>query len=185
MTTLAEVEQAIKDGRNIIDHYKYWKNEVILADLDSKRHNFSILCWNTGYDFNISNIIRSGNAFLAKEVILFQRKKFDKRGCVGTQHYTRFKHFKQIDNLTEWLNSLTQRPKIIAVENVPQAKSITTFQWPKEHVIMMFGQESLTLPQELLDLADDTVYIPMYGSVRSLNVGNAATIAMYDYVSKL
>ena len=36
-----------------------------------------------------------------------------------------------------------------------------------------------------LGMADDVVYIPQLGSVRSLNVGTASGIVMYDYVTKL
>ena len=54
------------------------------------------------------------------------------------------------------------------------------------HVVMVFGQEQIGIPQDiLLDLCDDVVYIKQYGSVRSLNVGTASGIAMYDYCSKV
>ena len=61
-----------------------------------------------------------------------------------------------------------------------------TFNWPKEkHVVMIFGEESRGIPQELLDISDDVVYINQYGSVRSLNLGVASGIAMYDYCRKM
>ena len=78
------------ENRNIIDHYWYWKTEDIKADLDSKRHNFSILCSNLYNDFNIATVIRNSNAFLAKEVIVYGSKQYDRRGTVGTHNYTNF-----------------------------------------------------------------------------------------------
>jgi hypothetical protein len=39
-----------KDSRNVIDVYKYWKTEAIRADLDQKRHNFSVLITNQFHD---------------------------------------------------------------------------------------------------------------------------------------
>lgn len=166
---------------NVIDHYKYWETEAIVADLDKKRNPFSVLCWNTGDDFNIGSAIRNANAFLAREVVIWPRRKWDRRGAVGTQNYTHFKHFKEVDDVEAYMKG----SKVIAVENIDLAKPIDTFEWPTEHFFMVFGQECDGLPPEILDLCDDCVYIRQYGSVRSLNVGCASAIAMYDYTSKL
>lgn len=186
MNTLAEYDRAIKDGRNIIDHYKYWTNEAIKADLDKKRHNFSVICWNTGYDFNVAGVIRSANAFLCKDVVIFQRKKFDRRGTVGTIHYLNMIYYKTIEELKNYFNTFELKPLVIAMENVPQAKDVNRFEFPRDrHVIFMFGQESLTLPDELLALCEEVLYIPQHGTVRSLNVASAATVAMNAYCRDL
>jgi len=87
------------ETRNIIDHYHYWNDDAIKADLNTKRHNFSVVCCNIGNDFNIATVIRNANAFLAKEVIIYGHKKYDRRGTVGTHHYTNFHHVRTIDNL--------------------------------------------------------------------------------------
>jgi tRNA (guanosine-2'-O-)-methyltransferase len=50
---------------------------------------------------------------------------------------------------------------------------------------MLFGEEGRGLSQEAIESADDIVYIPQLGSVRSLNLGTASGIAMYDYCSKM
>jgi len=49
----------------------------------------------------------------------------------------------------------------------------------------VLGQEQVGIPDELVALCDDMIYIPQYGSVRSLNVGVASGIAMYDLCSKI
>lgn len=168
------------DTRNILDHYKYWRDDAIKADLDVKRHNFSVLVSNLAYDFNIGSVIRNANAFLAKEVIIYGSKRWDKRGAVGTYNYTNFKHVRSVDQLSEiegvW----------IGIDNLPLAKPIETFTWPTDqHVILCFGQEQAGLPTEVIDRCQDLVYIQQYGSVRSLNVGCASSIAMYDYCRKV
>lgn len=168
------------DTRNVIDHYKYWREDAIVADLDTKRHNFSVLVSNLAYDFNIGSVIRNANAFLAKEVIIYGSKRWDKRGAVGTYNYTHFKHVKAIDELEE-IDGIW-----IGIDNVAGAVPIETFEWPSDkHIVMCFGQEQTGLPPEVRAKCESIAYITQYGSVRSLNVGCASSIAMYDYCRKV
>lgn len=173
------------DTRNIIDPYKYWETEAILADLDEKRNNFSVLCANVLGDFNIGTVVRNANAFLAKEVLIYGNRRWDRRGAVGTQRYTHFKRFKPIDGI-EIVKEYLRDSYIVGVDNVEGASPIHTFQWPSDkHVVLVFGEENSGIPQELLDLCDELVYIQQLGSVRSLNVGVASGLAMYSYCQSL
>ena len=177
------------ETRNVIDHYHYWKHEAILADLDTRANNFTVLCSNLYNDFNIATCIRNANAFLAKKVVIYGSKQYDRRGTVGTHHYVRMLHAGTFPRLGETLDSLKQEVgmdlHLVAVDNVPKALRLDSYAWPKDkHVVMIFGQEQVGVPQELLELAHDTVYIAQYGSVRSLNVGTASGVVMYDYCAK-
>lgn len=165
------------DTRNVIDYYKYWKDEAIKANLDEKRNNFGILCANIHGDFNIGSIIRNANAFLAKEVIIFGRKKYDRRGTVGTHNYTSFRHVKEVEELPNI--------PIIAVDNTPGASNVLTYVFPTTYFLLAFGEESVGLPSSILDIAVDSIYIPQYGSVRSLNVGVASGIMMHEICRRL
>lgn len=182
------------DSRNLIDHYKYWNDDAIRADLDSKRFDYSIVCCNIGNDFNIATVIRNSNAFLAKEVVIYGNKKYDRRGTVGTHHYTNFKHVKSVDNLFDYImelrhsfrNNSTQRQRrevrLVAVDNVLDASNINDYTFDANvYYVFIFGQEQIGIPQEVLDIADDVIYIPQYGSVRSINVGTASGIVMNNY----
>lgn len=182
MNTLMQAE-----NRNIIDHYHYWKHDAIIADLDTKRNNFYVLCSNLYNDFNIATVIRNANAFLSKKVIIYGSKQYDRRGTVGTHRYTHFEHIKTDQGLNDFI-SQNQFHRIVGIDNISFSKSIVSYDWgmPSEddNVLMIFGQEQMGIPQNLLDICDDVIYIPQYGSVRSLNVGTASGIAMYDFCSK-
>ena len=177
-----------KETRNVIDHYAYWRHEDIIADLDTKRNNFYVLCSNLYNDFNISTVIRNANAFLSKKVIVYGNRKFDRRGTVGTHHYTHFQHIKTQQGIVDFIQE-NKFHRIVGVDNVEGAVELPKYNWglpnKNEDVLMIFGQEQVVIPQDLLDLCDDVVYIPQYGSVRSLNVGTASGIAMYDFCSKV
>ncbi len=176
------------DTRNIIDHYKYWTHEAIMTDLDTRRNNFSVLCCNLLNDFNIATVVRNSNAFLAKEVLVYGNKRYDRRGTVGTHIYTNFKHVKEIDDLKSEISNLYKKHKslrIVGIDNVHNAFSVNDYSWSKDdHTLMVFGQEQVGIPEEVLEICHDKIYIKQYGSVRSLNVGTASGVAMYDYCSK-
>lgn len=184
------------ETRNIIDHYAYWRDDAIRADLDSKRFSYSVVCCNIGNDFNIATVIRNANAFMAKEVVIYGHKKYDRRGTVGTHHYTNFNHVRDIDSLSNFFNfmyseqSCAQRDgkpiKIIGIDNVSEAADVNQYFFnPDVYYIMIFGQEQIGVPNDVLNLCDDIVYIPQYGSVRSINVGCASSIIMNNYCAQI
>lgn len=167
--------------RNLIDHYHYWRNEAILADLDSKRNGFISVCVNIGYDFNIATVIRNANAFASRKVLIYGRKRYDKRGTVGTHLYSHVHVEQSLTGLKEALKD----HHVVGIDNVPTAVPLESYPWVSDKpVAMVFGQEQIGIPQEILALCNDVVYIKQYGSVRSLNVGTASGIAMFDFCSK-
>lgn len=167
----------VPETRNIIDFYHYWKHDAIIADLDTKRHQFAILCSNLYNDFNIATIIRNSNAFLSSRVYVYGRKQYDKRGTVGTHKYEHVTHIKSLDEI----------PSIytwVGVDNLDGALPIDSYEWPT-NTLMCLGQETVGLDKEIIDRCKNLVYIKQYGSVRSMNAGCASAIAMYDLVRKL
>lgn len=164
------------DKRNVIDHYKYWDHEAIIADQDKNRSEMIIACENFANDFNIASVIRSSNAFLCKKVYVIGFKKFDRRGCCGSYKY------EHLENVESFSNVILDNPEHvpIALDNIDNAKNIYDFSWPKK-VILLLGQESVGISSESLKLCKDTVYIQQFGAVRSLNVSCAATVAMSFY----
>ena len=169
--------------RNVVDYYKYWTTEAVKADLDEKRNNFSVLCTNIQGDLNLGQIIRCGNAFLAKEIIIYGKKKWDRRAAVGTQHYTNFRHVRVDDDLA---SIVSEFDSVIGVDNIDGALPINSHNWDADkNTLICFGEENSGLPQELIALCDDIVYIRQHGSVRSLNVGAASAIVMYEITRRL
>lgn len=173
------------DKRNIVDKYKYWNHDAIIADLDLSRNNFSVLCTNIIGDFNIGTVIRNANAFLASEVIIYGSRRYDRRGTVGTHLYTKFKHVR-IGSEEEIKKLKKNGVTIIGVDNIPRAKTIENYDWQLDsHIILVFGEESCGISDEVKEMCDDFVYITQYGSVRSLNVGTASGIAMYELCKRI
>jgi len=170
-------------GRDLAvrDEYKGLSPEQVKAALDPKRFDFSVLVANLVYDFNLGSIIRTANAFLAREVVIYGRKKADLRGAMGSYIYENVIHLPDLDALEEHLRAGDW--SLVCFEEVEGAEPLAGFRWP-ERPLMVFGQEGPGVPEELRRRADFTVVIPQFGSIRSLNAGVAAGIAMYDWHAK-
>lgn len=168
------------DTRNIINYLKYWSDFEINEFLDQKRHSFGVLCCNFAGDFNLATVIRNNNAFLAKEVFIYGKKKWDRRGSVGAHHYSHIRHLpseKDLDEIKDYV--------WVGIDNIDGiAVPMDSYVWPKNS-LLCFGEEHHGLPPEVIKRCKDIVYIRQFGSVRSLNVGSAAAIAMYDYTNKI
>lgn len=175
------------DTRNVMDRYRYWSVEAIKQDLDDRgRYGFEVAVENWTHDFNIGSIVRTANAFTAHAVHIIGPRKWNRKGSLMTELYQHVYHHASIE---EFLDNVTRqaeesgkpRPRIIALDIVPGAMPIETYDFP-ENCIMIFGAEGPGLTSKALDLADDVVYISQTGSVRSLNAGAAAAVAMHTWV---
>lgn len=169
------------DARNVIDRFRYWTVEAIVADLDTRRHGFSVAIENWQHDMNIGSIVRTANAFLAETVHIVGRKRWNKRGAMVTDRYQHIVHHDSIDELVAFARE-TGRP-LIAVDNVAGAVEVGAFDFP-ERCILLFGQEGPGLTPEALAAADAVVEIRQFGSTRSINAGAAAAIVMHAWVER-
>lgn len=176
----ADIEQLTPhERRNVIDHYQYWKHDAILADQDTRRSPLVVCAENIAYDFNVATLIRNCNAFLPSRIWMTGRKRYDRRGTCGMHLY---EHLTHADTTAEVVAKYPNH-RIVAIDNLDGAQSIIEYEWQPDTVVI-FGQESIGVSPAALELADDVVYIPQLGAVRSLNVGVASGIALYDYTCK-
>src|SRR6195952_6143516 len=103
--------------------------DAIVADLDQRRHPFSVAIENWQHDMNIGSIVRSANAFAAETVHIIGRKRWNKRGAMVTDRYQHVLHHATVDEFVEWARA-HQLP-IIAIDNVPGSVAIESFRLPR------------------------------------------------------
>jgi tRNA G18 (ribose-2'-O)-methylase SpoU len=169
------------DTRNVIDKYRYWTMDAIVADLDAKRFPFHVAIENWQHDMNIGSIVRSANAFAADTVHIVGRKRWNKRGAMVTDRYQHVLHHDTVAELVEWARAASM--PIIAIDNVPGSVIIETFAFP-ERCVLLFGQEGPGLSDAALAAADAVVEISQFGSTRSINASAAAAIAMHVWIEQ-
>jgi len=167
------------DSRNVIDRYRYWTMQAIVADLDTKRHPFHVAIENWQHDMNIGSIVRSANAFAADTVHIIGRRRWNKRGAMVTDRYQHVLGHPDVATFVTWAREHVL--PIVAVDNVAGSERIETFRLP-ERCVLLFGQEGPGLSAEALAAADVSVEITQYGSTRSINASAAAAIVMHNWV---
>ena len=167
------------DTRNVVDRYRYWTMEAIVADLDARRHPFSVAIENWQHDLNIGSIVRTANAFAAETVHIVGRRRWNRRGAMVTDRYQHVVHHATIADLVAAAGGIP----IVAVDNVPGSVDVTEAALP-EGCILLFGQEGPGLSAEALAAADLVVSIRQYGSTRSINAAAAAAIVMHEWIRR-
>lgn len=168
-----------KDGRNLINRYWGWTEDIIREDIQKNVFPYSVLVENWQGDFNLSTCIRNANAFGAKEIFYLGKRHWDRRGSLGTHHYSIVKHLKDYDDLMK----LKEHYVFIGVDNIAGSIQYNDFLWPK-NTLMIFGEEGTGLTSQIQKECQSIVHIKQVGSVRSINAGCASAVMMCDYMNK-
>lgn len=167
------------DRRNVEDQYRYWTMDAIRADIAARTLPFEVAIENLGHDFNIGSIVRSANALGARRVHIVGRRRWNRRGAMVTERYMDVVHHESAD---EFLTDVRSRGlAVIGIDNTPGSQPIEKD--PLEGAsVLIFGEESQGLSEEMRARVDRVLHITQRGSTRSMNVGHAAAVAMWAWV---
>ena len=167
------------DRRNVVDGYRYWSREAIVADLDSRRHPFHVAVENWEHDLNIGTVVRNANAFMAAGVHIVGRRRWNRRGAMVTDRYQHVAHHPDVADLVAW--AATAGLEVVGIDNLPGSVPLESTALP-ELCVLVFGQEGPGLSYEVREAATMVCSIAQYGSTRSINAGVASGIAMHAWI---
>ncbi|MBP91767.1 MAG: rRNA methyltransferase [Acidimicrobiaceae bacterium] len=170
---------AVGDRRNVVDRYRYWTVDAIVADLDSRRHPFHVAIENWEHDMNIGTVVRNANAFLVSGVHIVGRRRWNRRGAMVTDRYQHVFHHSDIGDLLEWVAG--EGLPLIGIDNLPGSVPIEGVDLP-ERCVLLFGQEGPGLSDAARDAVSMVCSISQFGSTRSINAGVASGIAMHAWI---
>ncbi len=167
------------DRRNVQDRYRYWRVDAVVADLDTRRHDFAVAIENWQHDLNIGTVVRTANAFLAAEVIIVGRRRWNRRGAMVTDRYQHLIHVPDVAALIS--HAAATGRSLVGIDTGADALPLETAALPRR-ALLLFGQEGPGLSPEARAAAGAVYCIAQYGSTRSINAGVAAGIAMHTWV---
>lgn len=152
----------------------------VIEQLEKPEGRHVVVCDNIQDPGNLGTIIRTCDALGIYEVYLT-------KGCVDPYSAKVLRStmgslfkvsiFKNWDAV-ELMNLLHEHEYHLVATALKNSVSIVDFK-PEDPVAIVFGNEGNGVSEEVLDLIDTAVHIPMVGSAESLNVGVAAGIALY------
>ena len=167
------------DRRNVVDAYRYWSRESIVADLDRRRHGFHVAVENWQHDFNIGAVVRNANAFLAADIHIIGKRRWNRRGAMVTDRYQHIRHHPTTEAFVGWARE--QHLPVIGIDILPDSTPIETTELP-ERCVLVFGQEGPGLSDDVREACDAVCSIAQFGSTRSINAGVASGIAMHTWI---
>ncbi|MEH1124475.1 TrmH family RNA methyltransferase [Micromonospora sp. CPCC 206061] len=167
------------DRRNVVDRYRYWRREAVVADLDERRHDFHVAIENWQHDLNIGTVVRNANAFLAAEVHIVGRRRWNRRGAMVTDRYQHVRHHETIEDFAGWAR--VGGLPVVGIDNLPGSHPLESVTLP-QRCVLLFGQEGPGLSDGARAACDALFSIAQYGSTRSINAGVASGIAMHAWI---
>jgi tRNA G18 (ribose-2'-O)-methylase SpoU len=166
------------DQRNVVDRYRYWTHEAIVADLAVRRRPFHVAIENWQHDFNIGTVVRNANAFLAEAVHIVGNRRWNRRGAMVTDRYVDVRHHGTIAELAAWADS--EDLPLLGIDLLPGSASILDAALPRR-CVLLFGQEGPGLSDAARAAVGQVLHVPQLGSTRSINAGVASGIAMFEW----
>ena len=168
------------DTRNLQDEYKGLTNEQVFVELSKNRSDLEVAIENVEHDFNAGTIVRSANNFNAAKVHIIGKRKYNRRGAMCTDKYLEVVYWTDVESF--YTDQLERGREVVAIENHDERVKPLSCKKFVQATTLLFGSEGGGLTDEALRKAQDVREIESFGSTRSINVGVAAGIAMYEWV---
>lgn len=173
--TFEYLKQFLTDERlRKIDHFSPESSDFVLPVMDDV------------YQFrNAAAIIRSVEACGFHKVVAMEEENVFDPNLTVTKGAETWVEVEKMPKNIDSLQKIKDRGyKILAVSLEKNAVMLPDYQIT-EPIALVFGTEMEGVSEEVIDFADETLAIPMYGFTRSYNVSVAAGICMYELKQKL
>ncbi len=154
---------------------------------DIPRNDIYIILDSLKCAHNVGTILRLSDSLLIKKVyicgdtIVPPNKKI-RSSSRGAEKWVPWEYHESGVNVAKALKECGVQ--IVAVEVTNDSIDYREYS-PKGPVCLILGREYDGVSQELLDIADCSIHLPLLGMANSINVSTAASVVMYDVYSKL
>ena len=151
-------------------------------DSEKKQEHPIIVCWKLITPKNLGSIIRLADNMACEKVLFVdENPSFKDRNIKKTAQIS----FKAIEwefcTPKNWKQHIPSGYKLIAIETAQPSSNLYTSKLPGKSVFLV-GNEKVGLDDEPLKEVEKSVYIPMKGHNKSMNVSHALTIVLGEWM---
>ena len=146
-----------------------------------RRNDFVLACPDMHSIVNLSRIVRAAGCFGLTHLLCCGKGRLDAKVSRGAEAQL---HIRTCRTLKHPLRRLKADGfQVVGLEQTSTSESLLSFSFPRKCVLLL-GHEKKGITDELLELCDATVEIPMFGLPHSHNAATAATLAMWEYLKQ-
>jgi 23S rRNA (guanosine2251-2'-O)-methyltransferase len=167
-----------KDLQRInIDEFKIAEKTPITIVLDNVRSAL-----------NVGSVFRTSDAFLIENIILcgitaIPPNKEIRKAALGSTDSVNWKYIKNTTDAVQQL--IKDGYYVVGIEQVDKSTSLNEFQLPKKPIAIILGNEVNGVDQQAIDLCDEVIEIPQFGTKHCLNIAVTTGIVIWDLWKKL
>mgnify|MGYP003427241340 FL=1 len=179
----------MKNNQEIYDYLQQFLTDERLSKIEhfsKESSDFVLPVMEDVYQFrNAAAIVRSVEACGFHHVVALEEENVFNPNLKVTKGAETWVQVEKMPNNLDSLKEIKSRGyRILAVSPEKNATMLPDYE-VKEPIALVFGTELEGVSDEILDFADETLAIPMFGFTKSFNVSVAAAICMYELKQKL
>lgn len=165
-------------NRKDVDEYKATGKLPIIVVLDNIRSLN-----------NVGSVFRTSDAMLVEKILLCgitgtPPDKEIHRTALGAENSVNWEYFNETSGAVEYLKE--QGYKVISIEQAENSLNLISYQpVVGQKYALIFGNELRGVEQEVVNLSDECIEIPQFGTKHSFNISVSAGIVLWDFFSKL
>ena len=179
----------MKTNQEIYDYLQQFLTNERLSKIEhfsKESSDFVLPVMEDVYQFrNAAAIVRSVEACGFHHVVALEEENVFNPNLKVTKGAETWVQVEKMPNNLDSLKEIKSRGyRILAVSPEKNATMLPDYE-VKEPIALVFGTELEGVSDEILDFADETLAIPMFGFTKSFNVSVAAAICIYELKQKL
>ena len=165
-------------------------NRLSVEDFkDTNKNNFCLILDDVRSMNNVGSAFRTADAFLVEKIYLCgitatpPHREIEKT-ALGSTESVAWEHHENVVDLVKKLQA--ENYIVLAVEQVENSLKLNNFKpEANQKYAFVFGNEVFGVNQEVVELANNCLEIPQFGTKHSLNISVTVGIVCWDFVSKV
>ena len=132
---------------------------------------------------NVGSVFRTADAFLIEKIYLCgitatPPNKELLKTALGANNSVDWEYVAKTPVIIKRLKK--DNHHIVGVEQTEKATLLNNFEIPNKKIALIFGNEVFGVNQESIDLCDECIEIPQFGTKHSLNISVSAGIVIWE-----